>query len=104
MAVCCELFAKTDRMRIVHPLRSARVALLWGGLSFSALGDQLYAVALTWIAVGVFGRNAGYLSALQALAVLLAVLGIGRWADRWDQLRSMIGADLARACALAAAA
>nr|WP_294521846.1 MFS transporter [uncultured Rhodopila sp.] len=90
-------------MRIVHPLRSARVALLWGGLSFSALGDQLYAVALTWIAVGVFGRNAGYLSALQALAVLLAVLGIGRWADRWDQLRSMIGADLARACALAAA-
>ncbi len=90
-------------MRIFHPLRSARVALLWGGLSFSALGDQLYTVALTWIAVGVFGRNAGYLSALQAFAVLLAVLGIGRWADRWDQLRSMIGADLARAAVLAAA-
>jgi hypothetical protein len=90
-------------MRIFHPLGSAGMALLWGGLSFSALGDQLYAVALTWIAVGVFGRNAAYLSALQPLAVLLAVFGIGRWADGWDQLRSMIGADLARAGALAAA-
>ena len=29
--------------------------------------------------------------------MLLAVLGIGRWADRWDQQRSMVGADLARA-------
>jgi DHA3 family macrolide efflux protein-like MFS transporter len=89
-------------VRIFHPLRSAPVALLWGGLSLSALGDQLYAVALTWIAVGVLGSNAGYLSALQALVVLLAVLGIGRWADRWDQKRSMIGADLARASILAA--
>jgi MFS family permease len=89
-------------MRIFHPLRTAPVALLWGGLSLSALGDQLYAVALTWIAVQVVGSNSGYLSALQALIVLLAVLGIGRWADRWDQQRSMIGADLSRACILLA--
>ena len=73
------------------------MALLWGGLSLSAIGDQLYAVALTWIAVAVLGANAGYLSALQALVVLLAVLGLGRWADRWDHRRSMIGADLVRA-------
>ncbi len=84
-------------MRIFHPLRSAPVALLWGGLSLSALGDQLYAVALTWIAVEVFGANAGYLSALQAGVALIAVFGIGRWADRWDQYRGMIAADLWRA-------
>lgn len=84
-------------MRIFAPLRGAPVALLWGGLSLSALGDQLYAVALTWIAVGVLGSNAGYLGALQASVALLAVLGIGRWADRWNQQRGMIGADLARA-------
>ena len=59
------------------------MALLWGGLSFSAVGDQLYAVALTWIAVGVLGSNAGYLSALQAFIALLEVLFIGAWADRW---------------------
>jgi MFS family permease len=87
-------------LRIIHPLRSAPVALLWGGLSLSALGDQIYAIALTWIAVGVFGANAGYLSALQALVTLIAVLGIGRWTDGWDQRRGMIAADLARAAVL----
>jgi MFS transporter, DHA3 family, macrolide efflux protein len=86
---------------IFRPLRSPPVALLWGGLSLSAIGDQLYAVALTWIAVGVFGAHAGYLSALQAFVALLAVLGLAGWADRWDQQRSMVGADLARAAILA---
>jgi MFS transporter, DHA3 family, macrolide efflux protein len=76
------------------------MALLWGGLSFSALGDQLYAVALTWIAVGVLGPKAGYLGALQAFIALLAVVGIGIWADRWEQLRGMIAADLASATVL----
>ena len=89
-------------MRIFQPLRGAPVALLWGGLSLSALGDQLYAVAMTWIAVQVVGSNAGYLAALQSAVVLLAVLGIGRWADRWDHQRSMIGADLSRAAILLA--
>jgi DHA3 family macrolide efflux protein-like MFS transporter len=63
---------KVPPMRIFHPLRRLPVALLWGGLCLSALGDQLYAVALIWIAVGVLGANAGYLGALQALVALLA--------------------------------
>ena len=81
---------------IFSPLRGRPMALLWGGLSLSAIGDQLYTVALTWIAVSVLGANAGYLTALQAGIVLLAVLGIGRWADRWDSRSSMIGADMCR--------
>jgi len=89
-------------LRILYPLRSTPTALLWGGLSLSALGDQLYAVALSWIAVGVLGTGAGYLTALRFLVVLLAVLGIGRWADSWQQRRSMIGADLGRATVLLA--
>jgi DHA3 family macrolide efflux protein-like MFS transporter len=88
-------------MRILQPLRSAPVALLWGGLSLSAIGDQLYVVALSWIAVGVLGPAAGYLAALQAGALTFAVLSIGRWADRWDPRRSMVAADLARAAVLA---
>ena len=87
-------------MRIFRPLRGRSMALLWGGLSFSAVGDQLYAVALTWIAVGVLGSNAGYLSALQAFIGLLAVLTIGVWADRWELLRGMIASDLASAAVL----
>ena len=86
--------------RIFTPLRGRPMALLWSGLSLSAIGDQLYAVALTWIAVGVLGARAGYLAALQSGVVLLAVLGVGRWADRWDARTSMIGADLARAAIL----
>lgn len=89
-------------MRLLRPLRTREVALLWGGLSLSAVGDQLYAVALSWIAVSVFGAAAGYLTALQSGVVLLAALGIGRWADRWDAQRSLIGADLVRSVTLLA--
>ncbi|MGY2049284.1 MFS transporter [Methylobacterium sp. JK268] len=91
-------------MRILHPLRSPPVRLLWAGLVLSAVGDQLYAVALAWIGVAVLGPSAGYLAALQSLVILLAVLGIGHWADRWDRRRSMVGADLARALILLAVA
>jgi hypothetical protein len=48
-------------MRLLRPLRDAPIALLWGGLATSAVGDQLYAVVLSWIAVAVFGAAAGYL-------------------------------------------
>ena len=87
-------------MRIFHPLRRPPVALLWTGLSLSAVGDQLYSVALTWIATGVFGAAAGYLSAIQALTILLMAVLSGNWADRRDQLRFMLGADLGRAAVL----
>ena len=65
-------------MHIIRPLRKPAAALLWAGLSLSALGDPLYAVALTWIAVGVLGSGAGDLAALNAGVVLLAVPGLGR--------------------------
>ncbi len=87
-------------MRILAPLRSAPVALLWGALSLSAIGDQFYIVALSWIAVGVLGAAAGYLNALGALCLLATALFVGRWADGWEQRRAMIGADMARAAIL----
>ncbi len=87
-------------MLLLRPLRNGAVALLWSGLCLSAMGDQLYAVALVWVAVGVFGPAAGYLTALQAGCGLLAALFAGRWADRWDRRRAMAGADVARAAIL----
>ena len=83
-------------MRLLQPLRVREIALLWGGLSLSAIGDQLYTVTLSWVAVGVFGAAAGYLTALQAAVVLLAALGLGRWVDRWSAQRTLIAADLVR--------
>ncbi|HUA76451.1 MAG TPA: MFS transporter [Acetobacteraceae bacterium] len=89
-------------MRLLAPLRDPPVALLWGGLSLSAIGDQLYAIALTWIAVGVLGAAAGYLAAVGAGCVLATALIAGRWADAWEQRAAMIAADLARALVLIA--
>jgi DHA3 family macrolide efflux protein-like MFS transporter len=83
------------------PLRHRAIVLLWGGLATSAVGDQLYAVALAWIGVSVFGAHAGYLSALSSGCLLVTALAIGHWADRWDRRRTMIAADLARAVTLA---
>ena len=91
-------------MRLLRPLRDPPIALLWAGLATSAVGDQLYAVVLTWIAVAVFGAAAGYLTALQAAVVLLTALGSGRWADRRPHRSIMIGADLSRAAILAVVA
>jgi DHA3 family macrolide efflux protein-like MFS transporter len=82
---------------LLRPLAARPVRLLWGGLTLSAMGDQLYAVALVWVAVGVFGPAAGYLSALQAGCAMLAALLVGRWADDWEQRRAMAAADLLRA-------
>ena len=88
-------------MRLLQPLHHRSVALLWSGLALSAIGDQLYAVALTWIAVGVLGPAAGYLTALQSACILLSVLFAGRWLDRWDQRRTLIADYLVEAAALA---
>ena len=87
-------------MRILQPLRDGAVAALWGGLATAAIGDQLYTVALSWIAVAVFGTAAGYLGALQAVVVLATALLCGRWADRQAHRPVMIAADLVRATVL----
>lgn len=81
-------------------MRHGAIAALWGGLATAAIGDQLYAVALSWIAVGLFGSAAGYLTALQAAVVLITALLSGTWADRLDYRRLMIGADMTRAAVL----
>src|SRR6516225_5508826 len=79
---------------LLRPLRQAPFALLWGGLATASTGSQLFAVVLSWVAVGLFGTAAGYLAALQAGGTLLTALFAGRWADRFEPRRVMIGSDL----------
>jgi hypothetical protein len=89
-----ELIARPPLLR---PLADPPLAMLWAGLATAALGDQLFAVVLSWVAVGLFGAAAGYFSVLQAGALIgVALLG-GGWADRRHPMGVMIGADLARA-------
>ncbi len=61
-------------MRILRPLRDKPVAVLWSGLALAAIGDQLYIVALSWLAVRLIGPGAGYVSAMPAGATLAAAL------------------------------
>ena len=98
VAGCCKSFAtKGRRMRILQPLRGRSMALLWGGLSLSAIGRPALCGRADLDCGWRLGSNAGYFSALQALIALLAVLSVGAWADRWEQSRGMIAADLASA-------
>lgn len=87
-------------MRILSPFAMPGFAVLWSGLSLSIIGDQLFAVVFTWIAVEVFGGGAGYLSAAQAAILLVATLLAGSWTDAHDQRHCMIAADLWRAFVL----
>ncbi len=87
-------------MLLLQPLRHRAMALLWGGLALSAVGDQAYNVAFAWIATEAFGAGAGFLVALGPMAGLLTLAFGGRIADAVPPGRAMVWADLARAAAL----
>jgi len=87
-------------VRLLRPLRHRQMALLWGGLALSAVGDQAYNVAFAWIATEAFGAGAGYLVAVGPLAGLVTLAFGGALADGVPPGRAMVWADLARAAAL----
>lgn len=84
------------RLRIFKTLSHRPIFILWAGEAFSAIGDEIYKVALIWLAVKMVGSSAGYLAAGQAAAVLIVGLVGGIWADRWDPRKTMICVDWAR--------
>jgi MFS family permease len=84
-------------MFVLAPLKQPPVALLWSGQVVSSIGDELHRVALAWIAVGLLGRSAAYVTAAQSAVIVTLGLCGGVLADRWDPRRTMIGAELARA-------
>ncbi len=73
------------------------IARLWFGQALSSIGDEIYRVGLTWMAVQLIGVDAGFLSAAQAAALMLFCFIGGHWADRWESVRTMVCVDLVRA-------
>lgn len=91
-------------MDFIKILRTPHLAILWSGQMLSAIGDQLFSVALIWIATRLLGSMAGGLAAVSSLVALLVGLPGGVLADRWPRHLTMIVVDLLRALAVGALA
>ncbi len=76
-------------MRAFAPLRNPIFARLWAALVVFTTGDELYRVALVWLAVGLVGRQAGYLSAMQSACMLVGAALGGSLAAALSQRRAM---------------
>lgn len=53
---------------MLKALRHRAISRLWFGQALSSVGDEIYRVGLTWLAVGLIGADTGYLTAGQAAA------------------------------------
>jgi MFS transporter, DHA3 family, macrolide efflux protein len=84
-------------MFVLKPLAQRPIALLWVGQLLAATGSEFYMVAVVWIAADFVGRDAGYVSAFQAAALLVGSLFGGILTDRWRHGATMIAADFLRA-------
>ncbi len=82
-------------------LRQRHLAILWISQVLSAIGDQLYAIAVIWTAVRVAGGGAGVVAAAGTAATLLFGMLGGVYADRWDRRKTMATVDLLRAATVA---
>jgi MFS family permease len=87
-------------MLIFKPLADRRIASLWGAQLLSGTGAEFYMVAVIWIASSLIGREAGYVSAMQAGALLVGSLFGGIVTDRWRYSTTMIGVSIVRATLL----
>lgn len=84
-------------MLLTAPLRRPAVARLWGGLAGASLGDEVFTLTLTWVAVGVAGPAASLIPALQSAALLATALFGGLLVDRRDPRAILIVAASLRA-------
>ncbi len=82
-------------------LRQRHLAILWVSQVLSAIGDQLYAIAVIWTAVRVAGGGAGIVAAAGTVATLLFGMLGGVYADRWNRRATMVTVDLLRAVTVA---
>lgn len=88
---------KNTAMEFAKLFRHPHLLRLWVGQVLSAVGDQLYSIAVIWISVKSAGPAAGFVAAAGSIAGLcLGLLG-GVYADRWNRRSTMIVVDILRA-------
>ncbi len=75
---------------VFQPLRDRAIATVWSGLAASTIGEDLFRVAIIWLAVDIAGNLAGLLTAAQYATMLIVGLTSGAIADRWRPERTMV--------------
>ena len=83
-------------MLVFRPLGHPPIARLWSALSVATIGDELFRVALVWLAVEAIGPDAAYLAAVQNGVLLLAVAFGGRFTDFLPARQVMVGSTAIR--------
>lgn len=84
-------------MEYARVFKQPHLVGLWLSQVLSSVGDQLYSIAIIWIAVKQGGGAAGFVAAAGSIAGLgLGLIG-GVYADRWNRRTTMIVVDLLRA-------
>ncbi|MBM3650437.1 MAG: MFS transporter [Alphaproteobacteria bacterium] len=82
---------------VLRPLKDRAVATVWSGLAASTIGEDVFRIAVVWIAAEQIGNAAGYVNAAQYAAMLVVGLLGASLFDRWRADRAMIGAKYASA-------
>lgn len=82
---------------VLRLLKDSGIATIWSGLAASTIGEDLFRVAVVWIAAEQIGNAAGYVNAAQYGAMLVVGLIGASLFDRWRADRAMIGAKYASA-------
>lgn len=84
-----------------HPFiviaRDRVIRTLWLGLSAQALGEEIFRMAVIWLAIGLVGAAASTLTAAQCLAVLVVSVASGAFVDGWRPARVLLGTNVMRA-------
>src|SRR5262245_22441581 len=75
---------------VFRPLKDRAIARVWSGLVASTTGEDLFRVAVIWLAVDIAGNLVGLLTAAQYATMLIVGLTSGAVADRWRPERTMV--------------
>lgn len=70
---------------------------VWAGLSLQCVADELFRMAVIWLAIDMVGAAASFLPAAQFIAAFVVSILAGAVADRYSPRATMVCVNLARA-------
>ncbi len=86
---------------MTHPyrrlLKDPDLRKLWGGVTISSIGSDLFVFGAIWIAVSMAGADGSLLATARFGTVLVMAFAAGAFVDLFPRRVLMVGADLVRA-------